>query len=109
MAIFSRLLLPGILAFLFMIALALPATAASERDESQMTVSNPTELFRKTVLGEVAKAEQKLGCRIGLYFKDNDLPLEVEHHADEWFHAASTMKIPVMIEVFGKRSRAGSR
>jgi len=100
MVLFSRPLLPGIFAFVITASLALPATAASERDESQMTASHPTELFRKTVLVEIAKAEQKLGCRIGLYFKDKDLPLEAGHHADEWFHAASTMKVPVMIEVF---------
>lgn len=100
MALFSRHFMPGILAIFLTLALFLPAMAGSERDESPMTASHPSELFQKTVLDEIAKVEQKLTCRIGLYFKDKDLPLEAVYHADEWFHAASTMKVPVMIEVF---------
>jgi beta-lactamase class A len=58
------------------------------------------EQFQERILQAVQEKEEQLGCRIGLSFEDSELPLKVEHRADELFHAASTMKVPVMIEVF---------
>lgn len=60
---------------------------------------NP-DMFKTRVLDRVQYTEKALGCRIGLSFRDKDLPIEVEYRADERFHAASTMKTPVMIAVF---------
>jgi len=56
--------------------------------------------FQTTLVSAVQTKERQLGCRIALAFKDKDLPLAVAYRADELFHAASTMKVPVMIEVF---------
>ena len=64
------------------------------------TPSYTVDTFTSGVLDRVQSTENALGCRIGLSFRDKDLPVEVEYRADERFHAASTMKIPVMIEVF---------
>src|SRR5205814_10057810 len=42
----------------------------------------------------------KSGAEIGVYFKTLDGKDEWSLHRDDAFHAASTMKIPVMIELF---------
>lgn len=40
------------------------------------------------------------GAEVGLYFRTLDGKSEWEQRADDTFHAASTMKVPVMIELF---------
>ena len=42
----------------------------------------------------------KSGADVGVYFKTLDGKLEWLSRADDVFHAASTMKVPVMIELF---------
>jgi len=48
----------------------------------------------------------KSGAQVGIAFRTLDGKIEWYWHADEVFHAASTMKIPVMIELF-HQARAG--
>lgn len=82
------------IATLLVVALAYltPLTDAAEAD--------PYRRFETRILTAVRAAEEKLNCRIGFAFQDRDYALRLEHRADVRFHAASTMKIPVMIEVF---------
>ncbi|MCC6318359.1 MAG: serine hydrolase [Gemmatimonadaceae bacterium] len=47
-----------------------------------------------------ARVAQVPGAEVGVYLKDLASGTTVAWHADTVFHAASTMKIPVMIEVF---------
>lgn len=44
----------------------------------------------------------KSGADLGVYFRTLDAKAEWTFHADDVFHAASTMKIPVMIELFNQ-------
>jgi beta-lactamase class A len=44
----------------------------------------------------------KSGADVGVYFRTLDGKAEWTFHADDVFHAASTMKIPVMIELFNQ-------
>ncbi len=93
------------LAVLFCAAAILSACAGTMPQhvpaETGAELTRPAhEHFRQEVLAKTQKLEKKLGCRIGLFFKDKDLPVQVEFRPDERFHAASTMKTPVMIEVF---------
>ena len=85
-------------------ALALLAFSAgmaySETRGGAMQARSATPAFRTAVLQAVQAKEAQLGARIALAFKDKGLPLQVEYRGDESFHAASTMKVPVMIEVF---------
>lgn len=74
--------------------------ACSETRDPVIQDTGGTAAFRKAVLEAVQAKEAQLGARIALALKDKDHPLEVEHRGDESFHAASTMKVPVMIEVF---------
>jgi|GEM_PF-204427 len=67
---------------------------------SQVNTADPYGTFEVKVWEQVRAKEKALNCQIGLAFKDKDYPLQVEYRANERFHAASTMKVPVMIEVF---------
>src|SRR6266852_2589612 len=48
---------------------------------------------------------QKSGADVAVAFRTLDGKLEWFSRADEVFHAASTMKIPVMIELFHQRQQ----
>lgn len=61
---------------------------------------DPKATFSETILSAIADIEERLGCRIGFSFRDKDLELAVSHNGDVLFHPASTMKVPVMIEVY---------
>src|SRR4030081_3915033 len=49
---------------------------------------------------EILSSIQKSGAEVGVAFRTLDGKTEWFSHADDVFHAASTMKIPVMIELF---------
>ena len=66
-----------------------------------MNSESKLRIFQETVLATVRETEASLPCRIALVFRDAaDPALCVFHRHRERFHAASTMKAPVMIEVF---------
>ncbi len=50
--------------------------------------------------GEIEKRIQASGADVAIAFRTLDGKLEWHVRADEPFHAASTMKVPVMIELF---------
>ena len=56
--------------------------------------------FNNGLRSEIERLEKKHGCRIGVSFRDDEIPFEFGYRGNELFHAASTMKVPVMIEVF---------
>lgn len=76
--------------------------AVSEIQESR----TGAESFSRAVLDFAFDKEAELSCRIGLSMSDPSNGLRVEHRGDELFHPASTMKVPVMVEVF-RRAEAG--
>jgi beta-lactamase class A len=73
------------------ITLLLCATACARRD----TYSTLT--FEQRVSGRIATVP---GAVVGVYLKDLEDSTEWTINADSVFHAASTMKVPVMIEYF---------
>lgn len=62
--------------------------------------------FGKAIVKEIQGVERERGVRIGLVYKDAASGAFIHHRANELFHAASTMKVPVMIEIF-RRADAG--
>jgi beta-lactamase class A len=52
------------------------------------------------VAADILNRIQRSGADVGVAFRTLDGNLEWFSHADDVFHAASTMKIPVMIELF---------
>ena len=54
----------------------------------------------KTATAAIVQQIHKSGADVGVAFRTLDGKAEWYFHADDTFHAASTMKIPVMIELF---------
>ncbi len=83
-----------------------PAGEATVEMERRILESDdPAEAFREAVLEAVQHWENELDARIGLYVRDERTGTEIGHNHNELFHAASTMKLPVMIEVFRQADR----
>ena len=59
--------------------------------------------FDEKVAGDIIGLVQKSGAAVAVAFRTLDAKTEWFSRADEVFHAASTMKIPVMIELFHQR------
>ncbi|HEY2807339.1 MAG TPA: serine hydrolase [Steroidobacteraceae bacterium] len=57
------------------------------------------------VIPTIQNAIQKSGADVGLAFATLDGKSEWFYRADQPYHAASTMKVPVMIELFHQRSQ----
>lgn len=70
---------------------------------STMT-STPTDSLRDAITARIAASA---GAVVGLSFDDLQTGEKIAINADTVFHAASTMKIPVMIEVL-RRAKAGA-
>src|SRR5258706_14787792 len=67
---------------------------ASVAPEAAATL--PNEKLAAEILGSI----QKSGAEVGVAFRTLDGKAEWFSRADDVFHAASTMKVPVMIELF---------
>lgn len=83
-----------------LLRIAAAAVVALGAASAQDATVDPYARFRARVTGKIADIESSLQCRMAVSFADRDHPFRVAHRADELFHAASTMKTPVMIELF---------
>jgi len=88
------------LSLLVLGGLVLGGCAARPHIEPEATMASRLESFSERIAARVAAQEQKHNCRIGFAFRDPAMDIAVSHRGDELFHAASTMKVPVMAEVF---------
>jgi len=73
-----------------LVAACLAAPAAAQRLDS----------LRTRIIARIAQAPAQA---VGVYFTDLDGPDSLQVNAGRRFHAASTMKVPVMIQVFRDR------
>jgi beta-lactamase class A len=71
------------------------STATHEGDPDAVA-----KLFDEKLSADILGRIQKSGADVGIAFRTLDDGLEWFSRADDVFHAASTMKIPVMIELF---------
>lgn len=62
--------------------------------------------LERDLIEQIQSMEKKLSCRVGVSYRDPAVGAEISHRGDEMFHAASTMKVPVLIEVF-RQAEAG--
>jgi beta-lactamase class A len=67
-------------------------------------VSTPADSLREAITSRITASP---GAVVGLSFEDLQTGEKIEINSDTVFHAASTMKIPVMIEVL-RRAKAGA-
>jgi len=70
------------------------------------TASTPAADRFSEVLASIRRIEEENGCRIGIAYDDPSTSATIRYRAAEQFHAASTMKVPVMIEAV-RRAEAG--
>jgi beta-lactamase class A len=57
----------------------------------------------REALGErIDRITEEAGAlKVGVAYYDYETREEWDHHGDEWFHAASTIKVPILLGVFG--------
>jgi beta-lactamase class A len=72
-------------------------TAVSQPAATRAAQSSPLE---SQIADGIQARIQKSGAEVGIAFRTLDGRTAWSFHADDRFHAASTMKIPVMIELF---------
>ena len=59
-----------------------------------------------TLRAEIEKIEKASGARaIGVALHDTETGFEFRYNADRWFHAASTIKVPILLGVFAAIDR----
>jgi beta-lactamase class A len=55
---------------------------------------------------EIERIEKESGAKsVAVALKDFDTGLELHYHSDRWFHAASTIKVPILLGVFAAIDR----
>ena len=60
----------------------------------------------RALTSRVAKIEEESGAKaIAVALHDADTGLELHYKADRWFHAASTIKVPILLGVFAAIDR----
>ncbi len=58
------------------------------------------------LLHEIEKIEKAAGAKaIAVALHDSETGFELHYHADRWFHAASTIKVPILLGVFAAIDR----
>ena len=60
----------------------------------------------RALTSQIAKIEEESGGKaIGVALHDAETGLELHYKADRWFHAASTIKVPILLGVFAAIDR----
>jgi beta-lactamase class A len=60
----------------------------------------------RALTSQIAKIEEESGAKaIAVALHDADTGLELHYKADRWFHAASTIKVPILLGVFAAIDR----
>ncbi len=85
--------------FLALILCFALSSSTSLSGQSSAADSAPAGLDEQ-LAADILSRIQKSGADVGIAFRTLDGKIEWFSHADDVFHAASTMKIPVMIELF---------
>ena len=60
----------------------------------------------KRLRHQIEKIEKESGARaVAVALHDSETGFEIHYHADRWFHAASTIKVPILLGVFAAIDR----
>jgi beta-lactamase class A len=66
----------------------------------------PAATRARALQSEIERIEKESGAKaIAVALHDLETGLELEHHADRWFHAASTIKVPILLGAFAAIDR----
>jgi beta-lactamase class A len=70
------------------------------------TTESPMAARERALTSQIAKIEEESGAKaIGVALHDAETGLELHYKADRWFHAASTIKVPILLGVFAAIDR----
>lgn len=70
------------------------------------TAESPMAARERALTSQIAKIEEESGAKaIGVALHDAETGLELHYKADRWFHAASTIKVPILLGVFAAIDR----
>lgn len=70
------------------------------------TTESPLAARERALTSQIAKIEEESGAKaIGVALHDAETGLELHYKADRWFHAASTIKVPILLGVFAAIDR----
>ena len=76
------------------------------KTESKATSANPASPRERAVRHQIEKIEKESGAKaIAVALHDSETGFEIHYHADRWFHAASTIKVPILLGVFAAIDR----
>ena len=60
----------------------------------------------RALLSEIERIEKESGAKsVAVALRDFETGLELHYHSDRWFHAASTIKVPILLGVFAAIDR----
>src|SRR5438045_6357730 len=73
------------------------------KTESKAPSANPRE---RALRHQLEKIEKESGAKaVAVALRDAETGLELHYHADRWFHAASTIKVPILLGAFAAIDR----
>lgn len=68
--------------------------------------TDPSDVVEAPLRGRIQVIERESGAKsIAVALKDFETGLELHYHSNRWFHAASTIKVPILLGVFAAIDR----
>jgi len=76
------------------------------KTETKATSANPANPRERALRHQIEKIEKESGAKaIAVALHDSETGFSLHYHADRWFHAASTIKVPILLGVFAAIDR----
>jgi beta-lactamase class A len=78
----------------------------AETKATSVSPANPASPRERALLHQIEEIEKESGAKaIAVALHDSETGFELHYHADRWFHAASTIKVPILLGVFAAIDR----
>jgi beta-lactamase class A len=78
----------------------------AETKATSASPANPASPRERALLHQIEEIEKESGAKaIAVALHDSETGFELHYHADRWFHAASTIKVPILLGVFAAIDR----
>jgi len=78
----------------------------AEAKATSASPANPASPRERALRHQIEKIEKESGAKaIAVALHDSETGFELHYHADRWFHAASTIKVPILLGVFAAIDR----
>src|SRR6266550_2552567 len=78
----------------------------AETKATSASPANPASPRERALRYQIEKIEKESGAKaIAVALHDSETGFELHYHADRWFHAASTIKVPILLGVFAAIDR----